>query len=98
MLQVTSAAMTSFQQARAAQELPEDVGVRIFAQRDDQGEIAIALGFAEQPQQDDEVTETDGTPVFVAPELSGPLADSVIDVQEGDEGAQIVLTTQGDEG
>lgn len=96
MLQVTSAAMTSFQQARVAQELPESVGVRIFAQRDDEGEIAIALGFAEEPQQGDEVTETDGTAVFVAPELSGPLSDSVIDVEDGDQGTQIVLTNQDD--
>ena len=94
MLQVTSAAMSTFEQARGAQDLPEDVGVRIFAQRDDQGEIGIALAFAEQPQDGDQVTETDGTSVFVAPELADPLSDSVLDVEETDEGAAIVLTDQ----
>jgi Fe-S cluster assembly iron-binding protein IscA len=96
-LQVTSAAMSTFEQARGAQELPESVGVRIFAQRDEQGEVGIALAFAEQPQDGDQVTETDGTAVFVAPELAEPLGDSVLDVEDGPEGAQIVLTNQ-DEG
>lgn len=94
MLQVTSAAMSTFEQARGAQDLPDDVGVRIFAQRDEQGEIGIALAFAEEPQDGDQVTETDGTAVFVAPELADPLADSVLDVEESDQGAQIVLTDQ----
>lgn len=94
MLQVTSAAMSTFEQARGAQELPDDVGVRIFAQRDEQGEVGIALSFAEAPQEGDQVTETDGTPVFVAPELADPLSDSVLDVEEGGEGAQVVLTNQ----
>ena len=94
MLQVTSAAMSTFEQARGAQDLPDDVGVRIFAQRDDQGEIGIALAFAEEPQDGDQVTETDGTSVFVAPELAEPLSDSVLDVEDSGEGAQIVLTDQ----
>lgn len=94
LLQVTSDAMTTFDQARGAQELPESVGVRIFAQRDEQGEVGIALAFAEQPQDGDEVTETDGTPVFVAPELAEPLADSVLDVQETDQGTELVITNQ----
>ncbi len=94
MLQVTSDAMTTFDQARGAQELPESVGVRIFAQRDEQGEVGIALAFAEQPQDGDQVTETDGTQVFVAPELAEPLADSVLDVQETDQGTELVITNQ----
>ncbi len=94
MLQVTSAAMTTFEQARGAQDLPESVGVRIFAQRDEQGEIGIALAFAEAPEDGDQVTETDGTAVFVAPELADPLSDSVLDVEDSDEGTHIVLTDQ----
>lgn len=93
-LQVTSAAMSTFEQARGAQDLPDSVGVRIFAQRDEQGEVGIALAFAEQPQDGDQVTETDGTAVFVAPELADPLSDSVLDIQEGEEGAQVVITNQ----
>lgn len=97
-LQVTSAAMATFEQARGAQDLPDDVGVRVFAQRDEAGEIGIALAFAEQPQDGDQVTETDGTAVYIAPELAEPLADSVLDVQDGEEGAQVVLTDQSAEG
>lgn len=94
-LQVTSAAMTTFDQAKGAQDLPDSVGVRIFAQRDPQGEVGIALAFAEEPQEGDHVTETDGTTVFVAPELAEPLADSVLDVQETEQGTELVLTSQG---
>lgn len=94
MLQVTSDAMTTFDQARGAQELPESVGVRIYAQRDEQGEVGIALAFAEEPQEGDQVTETDGTPVFVSPELAEPLAESVLDVQQTDDGTELVITNQ----
>ena len=94
MLQVTSAAMSTFEQARGAQDLPDSVGVRIFAQRDEQGEIGIALAFTEQPEDGDQVTETDGTAVFVAPELAEPLSDSLLDVEDSDEGTHIVLTDQ----
>ena len=93
-LQVTSDAMSTFDQAREAQDLPDNVGVRVFAQRDESGEIGISLAFAEEPQDGDQVTETDGTPVFVAPELAEPLAESLLDVEETDEGARVVLTDQ----
>ncbi len=94
MLQVTSAAMSTFEQARGAQDLPEGAGVRIFAQRDEQGEVGIALAFAEAPEDGDQVTQTDGTAVFVAPELAEPLSDSLLDVEDSDEGTHIVLTDQ----
>lgn len=98
MLQVTSDAMSTFEQARAAQDLPDSVGVRVFAQREESGEVGIALAFAEQPQDGDQITETDGTAVFVAPELAEPLSDSILDVQQTDEGAQVVLTNASDDG
>lgn len=96
MLQVTSSAMSTFEQAREAQDLPEDAGVRIYAQRDEQGEVGIALAFAEEPESDDQVTETDGTQVFVAPELAEPLSDSVLDVRDAEEGQELVITNKDD--
>lgn len=87
--------MTTFEQAKGAQDLPDSAGVRIFAQRDEQGEVGIALAFAEEPLDGDQVTETDGTQVFVAPELAEPLADSVLDVQQSEQGTELVLTNQG---
>lgn len=96
MLQVTSSAMSTFEQAREAQDLPENAGVRIYAQRDEQGEVGIALAFAEEPESDDQVTETDGTQVFVAPELAEPLSDSVLDVRDAEEGQELVITNKDD--
>lgn len=95
MLQVTNSAMATFEQARDAQdEVPDDAGVRIFAQRDDQGEIGIALAFAQEPESDDQVTEANGTSVYIAPELAEPLADSVLDVRDEGEGQELVITNQ----
>lgn len=95
-LQVTSAAMSTFEQARQGQDVPEDAGVRIYAQRDEQGEIGIALAFAAEPEADDQVTETDGTDVYIAPELAQPLSDSVLDVREAEQGHELVITNQDD--
>jgi len=93
-LQVTSAAVTTFEQAKGAQDLPDSAGVRIFAQRDEQGEVGIALAFSEEPQEGDQVTETDGTAVFVAAELAEPLAETVLDVQQTEQGTELVLSPQ----
>lgn len=90
--------MSTFEEARQAQEeVPDDAGVRIYAQRDEQGEIGIALAFAEEPEADDQVTETNGTSVYIAPELAEPLSDSILDVRDDGEGRELVITNQDDD-
>ena len=98
MLQVTSAAMSTFDEARQGQDVPDDAGVRIYAQRDEQGEVGIALAFAQEPEADDQVTSTDGTDVYIAPELAEPLSDSVLDIRETDEGKELVISNPDDPG
>ncbi len=51
----------------------------------------VSLGFAEEPLEGEEVTETAGTQIFVAREVAGPLADSLIDVTDTAEGPQLVI-------
>ncbi len=97
MLQVTSTAANVLAEARQAQELPEEYGVRVFAHPDESGEAALALAFAEQPAEGDLVTEQDGTEIYVAPELAEPLAGSTLDVTEGPDGPELTLVPQGDE-
>lgn len=99
MLQVSSNAVSVLEDARTAQEVPDHFGVRVFAQPDETGQAALALAFAEDPIDGDHVTEQDGTDIYVAPELSEPLAASVLDVEDTPEGPQLTLVPQdGEEG
>ena len=57
MLQVSDAAVEALEAARDAQELPETYGVRVFGQPTDDGQIAVALAFADVPLENDAVAE-----------------------------------------
>ena len=97
MLQVSDSAVSVLEEARTAQEVPDSFGVRVFAQTDDTGQAGLALAFAEQPADGDEVTQQSGTEIYVAPELAEPLATSMLDVEETPEGPQLALVPQDDE-
>ena len=94
MLQVTSSAASTLAGARARQGLPDDFGVRIFARATATPDMksAYQFGFVEQPQTDDQVTEAEGTRVFVAPEVAPTLENSVLDAEE--ETGRLVLMPQ----
>lgn len=94
MLQVSRSAVAALEQARAAQQVPDSHGVRIFAEPDDSGQVAVSLGFSEEPADGDQVTEESGTEIYVAPELAEPLAESVVDLEDTPEGAQLVIKPQ----
>ena len=94
MLQVTESAVSVLRETRAAQEIPDSFGVRVFANADENGQATLALAFAEEPDEGDQVTEQDGTEIYVAPELAEPLADSKLDVEETPEGPQLALVPQ----
>jgi len=97
LFQVSPNAANVLAEARDAQQLPEDYGVRVFAQPDESGQATLALAFAEQPAEGDEVTEQAGTEVYVAPELAEPLAASMLDVADGPDGPELTLVPQDDE-
>ncbi len=96
-MQVTSDAANVLAEARQAQELPEEYGVRVFAHADDTGQASLALAFADQPAEGDQVTEQEGTEVYVAPELAESLSESTLDVTDGPNGPELTLVPQGDE-
>ena len=76
------------------QGLPDTVGLRFSGEPQPDGGIALSLAFAEVPAEDDEVSEQQGTRLFLAPEVVEPLAGAALDVEETPEGAQLVLTAQ----
>jgi len=87
-LQITHDAAQLLTELRRGQDLPEDHGLRVFAESTQpEGEITIGLGFADAPAQGDQVTEQEGLKLFVAPELAEPLTDAAIDVTKADDGA-----------
>jgi Fe-S cluster assembly iron-binding protein IscA len=94
MLQLTHAAAAQLAEARQAEGFPETVGVRVFGERRAEGELAVSLTFAEVPAEDDQVTERDGTRVFVAPEVQGALESVALDVEQTADGSKLVLTPQ----
>ena len=94
MFQLTNAAAAHVADARRAQGLPESVGLRVFGEPRSGGGLAVGLTFAEVPAEDDDVVERDGTRVFVAPEVVGPLSSAALDVAETSEGERLVLTEQ----
>lgn len=94
MFQLTHAAVLKVDESRRAQGLPESVGLRIFGQSQTGGQVSLGLAFAEAPAEDDEVTITEGTRVFLAPEVAGPLDSAALDVTETGDGAAFVLTDQ----
>ena len=100
MLQLTHAAAAQIAEARRTQGIPETFGLRVFGQPQSGGDMALGLAFAEVPAEDDQVTEQEGTRVFLAPEIIEPLASAALDVEETPEGGKLVLTQQqmGEEG
>src|SRR5688572_25689425 len=72
-LQITHDAAQLLTELRRGQDLPEDHGLRVFAESNEaESEITIGLGFADAPVQGDQVTEQEGLKLFVAPELAEP--------------------------
>jgi Fe-S cluster assembly iron-binding protein IscA len=81
MLQCTQAAADALRDVRRQRGIPEEFGLRVSATQTEGG-VALQLGFAEQPQAGDEVTEDHGQRLFVAPEIAEGVANMAIDVTE----------------
>jgi iron-sulfur cluster assembly protein len=86
-LQITHAAAELLNEVRQQQDVPEDHGLRVFAEAANPDEVTIGLGFSASPADGDQVSEQEGMKVFIAPEVAEPLSDSAIDVTPGGNGA-----------
>ncbi|MDZ7677674.1 MAG: hypothetical protein U5K29_03880 [Acidimicrobiales bacterium] len=96
MLQCTQAAAATLDQVREEQGLPENYGLRVFPAESEQGQVTLGLGFAEAPGEGDQVAETHGTKLFVAPEIAEELSEMALDIQpdptqDGNAEPQLVL-------
>jgi len=103
MLQCTQAAAATLREVRQTQGLPESYGIRVFGASDPEGKVGLGIGFAEEPAQGDQVGESAGTRLFVAPEVADNVADMALDVvpppsNNGREPPQLVLRPAGNLG
>lgn len=96
MLQVTQGAAALLTELRRSQDVPDTYGLRVFPETSEPGEVTIGIGFADGPAKGDQVTDTDGLKVFVAPELAGPLDETAIDVTEANGASRLVFRPQAD--
>lgn len=94
MLQLSESAAAALESIRQNEGIPEDHGTRLTADQQPTGEIAIRLEFVENVPEEDQVAEQAGTEVYVAPEIVEPLADTLMDVQDSDEGLVFVFRPQ----
>ncbi|MGH2674791.1 MAG: hypothetical protein ACRDH1_05195 [Actinomycetota bacterium] len=90
MLQVTEAAASILRQAVEAPEVPGSA-VRIQPVQGPAGEPAISFQPVAGPTEGDAEGNASGLDVFVAPELSDPLDEAVLDARQTEEGAELFL-------
>ena len=92
MLSMTSSAASVVGTIRDQQQIPEEFVLRVFPNETTEG-VGIQMGFAPGPAEGDQVVEAEGTQLCVDPDLAGPLADTVIDAEQTEEGSRLVLRT-----
>lgn len=92
MFEVTGAAAAALAERRAENGLADVIAIRISPSDSQNGSSpGYQLRFASHPAPDDIVLETAGTRVFLAAGLEEPLAASVLDIVETDDGPQLIL-------
>lgn len=100
MLLITHDAAELISELRRNQDVPDDHGLRVFAESIDAAadEVTIGLGFTDAPAVGDQVTEQEGLKLFVARELTAPLDDAAIDVTPATNGVQRLVFRPQDDG
>lgn len=94
MLRVTEEAATLLREVREQVDSSPQGGARLVPEPSPQG-MGIRIGFVQEPEGSDQVIEQSGMRVFVADELTEPLADKTLDTQATPEGTQLLLRDEG---
>lgn len=95
MFRVTSAAAATLLEACQEEGMAsESAGVRVAGTVDESGTLSLEIMLQEEPEPTDQVTDQEGIRVFVAPEVTEPLAGLELDVAEEEEGSKLRLQDQ----
>lgn len=97
MLKVTENAAAALESIRHREGIPEDQDIRLTADPQPTGDVGVRLEFVETVGDEDEVAKKAGTEVYVDPAIAEPLTDTVMDVQDSDEGLAFVFRPQAPE-
>ena len=92
MVSMTSSAASIVDAIRQQQGIPEQFVLRVFPNETTEG-VGIQMTFAPAPAEGDQVVEAEGTRLAVDPEIVEPLADSVIDAEQTEQGSRLVIRT-----
>jgi Fe-S cluster assembly iron-binding protein IscA len=97
MLQVTEAAASILRQAIERPEVP-GTAIRIQPVQTPAGEPSISFQPVTSPNEGDAEGQAPGLDVFVAPELSDPLDQAVLDTRQTQEGTELFVRPQAQSG
>jgi Fe-S cluster assembly iron-binding protein IscA len=97
MLQVTEAAASILRQAIERPEVP-GTAIRIQPVPTPAGEPSIGFQPVTSPNEGDAEGRAPGLVVFVAPELSDPLDQAVLDTRQTQEGTELFVRPQAQSG
>jgi iron-sulfur cluster assembly protein len=81
MLTMTETAREAVRDMASGDASPDGSGLRIVAEPAGEGETALALAVAAEPEAGDAVVEEDGARVFLEPAAAALLDDQVLDAQ-----------------
>jgi Fe-S cluster assembly iron-binding protein IscA len=85
-LTITPDAERALDSVVSAENAPEGAGVRISQGVGADGQPAIGLSLAPEPEAGDEIVDDASVPVFLAPDVADLLDDKVLDAHvEGDQ-------------
>ena len=92
MFELTSRAAAALAQDRARIGQGDALAIRISASESGNGSGAgFQLRWASHPWPDDVVMESNGTRVFLSPELAESLNGTVLDAEDTDRGPRLIL-------
>jgi Fe-S cluster assembly iron-binding protein IscA len=93
-MELSENAAAALENIRQSQDIPEEHDIRLTADQQPSGDLAVRLEFVEQVPEDDQVAEQAGTEIFVDSKIAEPLAETVMDVQDSEEGLVFVFREQ----
>lgn len=94
MLQLSENAAAALENIRESQGIPEEAGTRLTADEADSGGLALKLEFVDEVPESDETVEQSGTEVHIDPKVVQPLENTIMDVQDSEEGLAFVFRSQ----
>lgn len=94
MLELSENAAAALETIRMNEGIPEEHGTRLSPEQQPSGDLAVRLEFVEDVPDGDKVAKQGDTKVHVAPEIVEPLADTVMDLRDTEQGLTFVFRPQ----